>query len=76
MLISSLNLVNSITSMIGAFIGTTIIDHVGRRKLMLFAATSCMIGMALTGGLFSDTSNADTSRANAGVAFICPLPTI
>jgi MFS family permease len=64
-----LNFVNSVTSFIGALSGTAIIDHVGRRKLMLFSAVSCMIGMAIVAGLLS--SKGDQMRANAGISFIC-----
>ena len=66
-----LNFVNSVTSFIGALSGTAIIDHVGRRKLMLFSAFSCMIGMAIVAGLLSPSGEHSQTRANAGISFIC-----
>jgi len=66
-----LNLVNSVTSMIGALTGSAIIDHVGRRKLMLFASCSAMIGMLIVGGLLSPAGEDNSMRANAGISFIC-----
>ena len=66
-----LNLVNSVTSMIGALTGSAIIDHVGRRKLMLFASCSAMIGMLIVGGLLSPAGEQNSIRANAGISFIC-----
>ena len=66
-----LNLVNSVTSMIGALTGSAIIDHVGRRKLMLFASCSAMIGMLIVGGLLSPAGEDNSIRANAGISFIC-----
>lgn len=66
-----LNFVNSVTSFIGALTGTLIIDHVGRRKLMLFSAFSCMIGMFIVAGLLSGAGPQNQIRANAGISFIC-----
>jgi len=66
-----LNLVNSVTSMIGALTGSAIIDHVGRRKLMLFASCSAMIGMLIVGGLLSPAGEDNSTRATAGISFIC-----
>jgi len=65
-----LNLVNSVTSMIGALTGSAIIDHVGRRKLMLFASCSAMIGMLIVGGLLSPAGEDNSTRATAGISFI------
>ncbi|RSH89116.1 hypothetical protein EHS25_002782 [Saitozyma podzolica] len=65
-----LNFVNSITSMIGALTGTCLVDHVGRRKLMLFASVCCMCGMAIVAGLLSPAGPQSTMRANAGISFI------
>ncbi|WWC63036.1 uncharacterized protein I303_105635 [Kwoniella dejecticola CBS 10117] len=65
-----LNFVNSVTSFAGALTGTWLTDFVGRRKLLLFAVTSCMIGMALAAGLLSDGGVQSTARANAGITFI------
>jgi MFS family permease len=66
-----LNFVNSITSMVGALTGTCLVDHVGRRKLMLFASVCCMCGMAIVAGLLSPAGPQSTMRANAGISFIC-----
>jgi MFS family permease len=64
-----LNFVNSVTSFIGALTGTAIVDHVGRRKLMLFSSIACTIGMAIVAGLLSEKG--DGARATAGISFIC-----
>jgi MFS family permease len=66
-----LNFVNSITSFTGALAGTSIVDKVGRRKLMLTAAFSCMCGMAIVAGLLSPAGTQSAMRANAGISFIC-----
>ncbi|ORY30407.1 general substrate transporter [Naematelia encephala] len=65
-----LNFVNSVTSFIGALSGTAIIDHVGRRKLMIFSTISCMLGMAIVSGLLSPSGEQNSMRANAGISFI------
>lgn len=65
-----LNLVNSVTSMIGALTGASIVDHVGRRKLMLAAAFSCICGMTIVGGLLSPAGSESETRATAGISFI------
>ena len=64
-----LNLANAVTSMTGALTGTAIVDYVGRRPLLLFSSCSSCIGMAIVAGLLSSTGN--TTRANAGISFIC-----
>ena len=66
-----LNFVNSVTSFIGALTGTSMVDFVGRRFLLLFAEISCMSGMFLVAGLLSPTGPQNTTRANAGISFIC-----
>ena len=38
---------------------------------MLFSAASCMIGMAIVSGLLQDVSSGNSTRATAGVVFIC-----
>lgn len=67
-----LNLVNSGTSMVGALVGSGVVDHIGRRKLMLFAAFACCAGMVIVGGLLSPAGGPEAlaGRADAGVAFI------
>jgi MFS family permease len=66
-----LNLVNSCTSMIGALTGSAIVDHVGRRKLLLTGITCAAIGMCIVGFLLSPLGVETTTRANAGISFIC-----
>jgi MFS family permease len=66
-----LSLVNSITSMVGALTGTSLVDHVGRRKLMLWASVCSMCGMGIVAGLLSPAGVQSTMRANAGISFIC-----
>lgn len=65
-----LNFVNSVTSFIGALTGTALVDHVGRRFLMLFSSVSCMSGMFIVAGLLSSAGQKSTMRANAGITFI------
>jgi MFS family permease len=65
-----LNFVNSVTSFIGALTGTAVVDRVGRRTLMLTAAISCTLGMAIVAGLLSDSGEQNAMRANAGITFI------
>lgn len=67
----TLNLVNSVTSFVGALTGTAVVDHVGRRPLLLFASFSCTAGMAIVAGLLSPTGPQSVTRANAGISFIC-----
>ena len=66
-----LNLVNSVTSFIGALTGTAVVDHFGRRPLLLFASFSCTAGMAIVAGLLSPAGPQSPTRANAGISFIC-----
>ncbi|KAI5454184.1 hypothetical protein NCC49_004249 [Naganishia albida] len=68
--ILTLNFVNSVTSFIGALTGTSIVDKVGRRKLMLFACIASCMGMAIVAGLLSPSGPQTTPRAEAGVTFI------
>lgn len=65
-----LNLVNSCTSMIGALTGSAIVDHVGRRKLLLTAITCASCGMFIVGALLSPSGVQSATRANAGISFI------
>ena len=66
-----LNLVNTITSACGALTGILLIDHVGRRPLMLFSSTACMANMAIITGLLCDVDAGNKTRNNAGIAWIC-----
>lgn len=66
-----LNFVNSVTSFVGALIGTSVVDFMGRRFLMLFAACSCTIGMFIVAGLLSNAGKQSKMRADAGISFIC-----
>lgn len=66
-----LNLVNSVTSMIGALSGSAIVDHVGRRKLLLTGITCAACGMLIVGALLSPTGVQSKARADAGISFIC-----
>lgn len=68
-----LNLVNSCTSMIGALTGSAIVDHVGRRKLLLTGITCAGVGMCIVGSLLSPAGEQSQTRANAGISFICKL---
>ncbi|ORX38190.1 general substrate transporter [Kockovaella imperatae] len=65
-----LNLVNSCTSMIGALSGSAIVDHVGRRKLLLFGISAAACGMLIVGCLLSPAGEQSQTRANAGISFI------
>ncbi|ORX35137.1 and other transporter-domain-containing protein [Kockovaella imperatae] len=65
-----LTFANAVTSFAGAMTGVAIVDHVGRRGLMLWAAASCGIGMAICAGLLSDTGPKTLMRTNASIAFI------
>jgi MFS family permease len=71
-----LNLVNSCTSMIGALTGSAIVDHVGRRKLLLTGIACAATGMCIVGFLLSPLGVETTTRANAGISFICETPEV
>ena len=71
-----LNLVNSVTSMVGALTGTAIVDHVGRRPLLITASFCCTAGMGIVAGLLSPAGPQSTMRANAGISFICKLQAV
>lgn len=71
-----LNLVNSCTSMIGALSGSAIVDHVGRRKLLLSGIASAAIGMLIVGALLSPAGEQSKVRADFGIAFICELSSL
>ncbi|KAI0269821.1 general substrate transporter [Gloeopeniophorella convolvens] len=64
----TLNFVNSVTSFIGALTGSASVDHIGRRKLLLFSTGSLVVILAIVTGLLSDTGSA--ARSNAGISFI------
>jgi MFS family permease len=82
-----LNLVNSCTSMIGALsgksfilvltllvltaVGSAIVDHVGRRKLLLTGIGCAAVGMCIVGSLLSPAGEESKTRADAGISFIC-----
>lgn len=66
-----LNLVNSCTSMLGALTGSAIVDHVGRRKLLLTGITCAAVGMCIVGFLLSPIGEESKTRADAGISFIC-----
>jgi hypothetical protein len=57
--------------MIGALTGSGIVDHVGRRKLLLTGITCAAIGMCIVGFLLSPIGTESLARANAGISFIC-----
>ncbi|KAI9633105.1 general substrate transporter [Dioszegia hungarica] len=65
-----LNLVNSVTSMCGAIAGSSAVDHIGRRKLLLSAITGACCGMFLVGALNSPAGVQSKTRADAGISFI------
>jgi hypothetical protein len=58
----------------GALAGTAVVDHFGRRPLLLFASFASTAGMAIVAGLLSPAGPQSTTRANAGISFICTLP--
>ncbi|KAF8685624.1 General substrate transporter [Rhizoctonia solani] len=64
----TLTFVNSVTSMVGALIGSAVIDRLGRRALLLGSTTMliCILGIII--GLLSSDGN--SRQANAGIAFI------
>ena len=69
----NLLLVNSCISFVGAMTGSAVVDHLGRRSLMLFSSTVAILGMGIVGGVLSTPSGSDTipePRAKAGVAFL------
>jgi len=55
-------------------LGSAVVDHIGRRKLMLFASCSCVIGMLIAGGLLGPYGDQNKMRADAGISFICESP--
>ncbi|KAF8713259.1 General substrate transporter, partial [Rhizoctonia solani] len=63
----TLTFVNSVTSMVGALIGSAVIDRLGRRALLLGSTTMliCILGIII--GLLSSDGN--SRQANAGIAF-------
>ncbi|KDQ11493.1 hypothetical protein BOTBODRAFT_147205 [Botryobasidium botryosum FD-172 SS1] len=64
-----LNFVNSVTSMIGALIGASIVDRFGRRNLLLLSTGSLVILLAIINGLLSNPYG-NSTRANAGISFV------
>jgi len=57
--------------MLGALTGSAIVDHVGRRKLLLTGITCASIGMWIVGFLLSPIGAESKTRADAGISFIC-----
>ncbi|EJU00509.1 general substrate transporter [Dacryopinax primogenitus] len=69
-----LNFVNSVTSFIGALLGTASVDYVGRRTIVLTAIFACGTGRqrnarVIIAGLLS-TAGTNVAQANAGISFI------
>jgi len=60
----------------GALAGTAVVDHFGRRPLLLFSSFASTAGMAIVAGLLSPAGPQSTTRANAGISFICKWPTL
>ena len=60
---------NSLTAFSGAMLGTAIVDHVGRRALMLWGSGSCGLNMAICAGLLSNIYG-NPARNRAGIAFL------
>jgi hypothetical protein len=52
--------------MIGALTGTAIVDHFGRRKLLLTTSVICVATMAIISGLLANPAQ-NAMRANAGI---------
>lgn len=65
-----LNLASSLISMAGAMTGAALIDHFGRRPLMLGAEIWAVVGLAIITGLTHPGGVHNTLRANAGITFI------
>jgi hypothetical protein len=57
--------------MLGALTGSGVVDHVGRRKLLLTGISCASIGMFIVGFLLSPIGEESMARANAGISFIC-----
>lgn len=51
--------------------GSAIVDHVGRRKLLLTGIGCAAVGMCIVGSLLSPTGEQSKTRADAGISFIC-----
>ncbi|PPQ71097.1 hypothetical protein CVT24_009848 [Panaeolus cyanescens] len=68
----TLNFVNTIVSAIGALIGTTLTDKVGRRTMWFWGTLTCAGTLAIVTGCTAKwgASNANPAGANAAVAFI------
>ncbi|KAA1469980.1 general substrate transporter [Dentipellis sp. KUC8613] len=66
----TLNFVNSVTSFLGALTGSASVDHIGRRKLLLWSTGLCATTLAIVTGLLSDNGKGNQTRANAGISFI------
>ncbi|CCO34786.1 Lactose permease [Rhizoctonia solani AG-1 IB] len=64
----TLTFVNSVTTMISALIASTLIDHLGRRNLMLGSTSVLVCILAIIIGLLSSYGN--SMQANAGIVFI------
>lgn len=57
--------------MLGALTGSGIVDHVGRRKLLLTGISCAAVGMFIVGFLLSPIGEESKTRADAGISFIC-----
>ncbi|KAF9057903.1 general substrate transporter [Panaeolus papilionaceus] len=68
----TLNFVNTIVSAVGAVIGTTLTDKVGRRTMWFWGTLTCAGTLAIVTGCTAKwgASNANPAGANAAVAFI------
>jgi MFS family permease len=64
----TLNFVNSVTSYIGALVGSASVDKIGRRRQLLGATLVCSILLFTITGLVSKTGN--DMRSNAGISLI------
>lgn len=65
-----LTLVSSVVAMIGAMSGAALIDHLGRRPLMLGSEIWAAACLGIIAGLVRPGGVQNTARSNAGIAFI------
>jgi len=65
----TLNFVNSVTSYMGALLGSAIIDRFGRRKILILATSILVAMLVIVSALLSQVGSGMV-RANAGIAFI------
>lgn len=64
----TLNFVNSVTSFIGALIGSAIVDYIGRRRLLLISTGSLVVLLAIASALLCDVNS--HARGAAGISMI------